>query len=50
MVGTEIDCLDISPGTEIPEVYLVAILVREEILRHNPVLNCGGNAHSLVTM
>src|ERR1700675_1371981 len=38
MVGTEIDRLDISPSTEIPKVDPMAILVREQILRHDPTL------------
>src|SRR5450631_1822052 len=38
MVGAEIDRLDISSSTEIPEVDPMAILVREQILRHDPIL------------
>src|SRR5712664_353976 len=38
MVGTEIDRLNVTPGPEIPEVDSMAILVREEILRHDPIL------------
>src|SRR5258705_9459119 len=38
MVGAEIDCLDISSSTEIPEVDPMAIFVGEQILRHDPVL------------
>ena len=38
MIGTEIDGLDISPRPQIPEVDPMAILVREEILRHDPIL------------
>ena len=50
MVGAKIDRLDVAPGPEIPEVDPMAILVREQILRHDPVLDCGGNPHSLDTM
>src|SRR5258708_18175679 len=38
MVGTEIDRLNVTPGPEIPEVDPMAVLVREKILRHDPVL------------
>ena len=38
MVGAEIDRLDVAPGPEIPEVDPMAILVREQVLRHDPVL------------
>src|SRR5271169_3472682 len=38
MVGAEIDRLDISSSTEIPEVDPMAILVCEQILRHDSVL------------
>src|SRR4030088_3555911 len=38
MVGAEIDRLHVSPGPEIPEMDPMAILVRQEILRHDPVL------------
>ena len=38
MIGAEIDRLDISSSTEIPEVDAMAILVREKVLRHDPVL------------
>src|SRR5712675_3596693 len=38
MVGTEIDRLNVTSGPEIPEVDPMAILVREKILRHDPVL------------
>ena len=38
MVGAEIDGLDISPGPQIPEVDPMAIFVREQILRHDAVL------------
>src|SRR5580704_6960457 len=38
MVGTEIDRLNVTPGPEIPEVDPMAILVREKLLRHDPVL------------
>src|ERR1700687_2704282 len=38
MVGTEIDRLNVTPGSEIPEVDPMAVLVREKILRHDPVL------------
>src|ERR1700732_2410407 len=38
MVGAEIDRLDVSPLPKIPEVNPMAILVGEQILRHDPVL------------
>src|SRR6476661_9576013 len=38
MVGTQIDRLNVTPGPEIPEVDPMAILVREKILRYDPVL------------
>src|SRR6266436_5626075 len=38
MVGTEIDGLNVPPGPQIPEVDPMAVLVREKILRHDPVL------------
>jgi hypothetical protein len=38
MVGAEIDRLDVSTGPKIPEMDAMAILVREQILRHDPVL------------
>src|SRR6202158_1504678 len=38
MVGAEIDRLHVSPGPEIPEMDPMAILVRQETLRHDPVL------------
>src|SRR5713226_8417627 len=38
MVGTEIDRLNVTPGPEIPEVDPMAVLVREQILRHDPIL------------
>ena len=38
VVGSEIDRLDVAAGAEVPEVDPMAILVREQILRHDPVL------------
>ena len=38
VIGAEIDRLDVSPRPQIPEVDPMAILVGEEILRHDPVL------------
>src|ERR1700674_182333 len=38
VVGAKIDRLDVAPGPEIPEVDPMAILVREEIRGHDPVL------------
>src|SRR6202022_4544447 len=38
MIGAEIDRLDVSPRPKIPEVDPMAIFVREEILRHDSVL------------
>ena len=37
MIGAEIDGLDVFSGPQIPEVDPMAILVREQILRHDPV-------------
>src|ERR1700730_1215077 len=38
VIGAKIYCLDVAPSPEIPEVDPMAILVREQILRHDPVL------------
>ena len=44
MVGTEIDGLDIPSRAQIPEVDAMAIFVREQILRHDPVLELRGQS------
>src|SRR5258708_21338918 len=38
VIGAKIDRLDVAPGPQIPEVDPMAILVREQILRHDPIL------------
>src|SRR5258708_27321711 len=38
MVGAEIDGLDVTPGPQIPEVNPMAVFVRKQVLRHDPVL------------
>ena len=38
VVGAEIDRLDVAPGPQVPEVDLVAILVRQQVLRGEAVL------------
>src|SRR6185437_11642730 len=38
MIGAEIDRLNIPSSTEIPEVDAMTILVREKVLRHDPIL------------
>src|SRR4029077_18760420 len=38
MVGTEMHRLNATTGPEIPEVDPMAVLVREKILRHDPIL------------
>jgi hypothetical protein len=38
VIGAEIYRLDVAPSPEIPEVDPMAILVREQILRHDPIL------------
>src|SRR6266403_2729335 len=38
VLGAKIARLDVAPGPDIPEVDPMAILVREKILRHDPVL------------
>src|SRR5713101_6125983 len=38
VIGAKIDRLDVAPSPEIPEVNPMAILVREQILRHDPIL------------
>jgi hypothetical protein len=38
VVGAKIDRLDIAPGAKIPEMDPMAILVREQIVRDDPVL------------
>src|ERR1700739_4458794 len=38
VVCAEIECLDVAPGPEVPEVDPMAVPVREQILRHDPVL------------
>ena len=50
VIGAKVDGLDIAPGPEVPEMDPVAILVREQIFGDDPVLELGGNPHSLVTM
>jgi hypothetical protein len=40
-MGAEIDRLHVSPGPEIPEVNVKAIPAREQVLRHDPVLELG---------
>lgn len=50
MIGAEVDGLHVATGAEIPEVETMAIFVRQQIFRDDPFSNCGGNAHSLVTM
>src|SRR5579863_548292 len=38
VIGAEIDRLHIAPGPQIPEVEVVAVLVREQVFRNDPVL------------
>src|ERR1700733_1665784 len=38
VVGAEIDRLHIAPRTQIPEVEMVAVFVREQVLCDDPVL------------
>jgi hypothetical protein len=38
VIGAKIYRLDVAPSPEIPEVDPMAIFVREQILRHDPVL------------
>src|SRR3982074_523848 len=38
MIGAEIDRLNVTSVPEIPEVDSMAIFVREQILRHDPLL------------
>src|SRR6202041_1372079 len=38
MVGTEINRLNVTSGSQIPEMDPMAVFVREKILRHDPVL------------
>ena len=38
VVGAEVDGLDVAPGPQIPEVDAVAVFVRQQILRHDSVL------------
>ena len=50
VIGAEIDRLHIPPGPEIPEVDVVAMLVREQVFEDDPVLVLGRQPHSLDTM
>ena len=50
MIGAEVDRLHILARTQVPEVDAVAVLVGEQIFRHDAVLDCGGSPHSLDTM
>src|SRR4051812_11620946 len=38
MIGPKVDGLNIAPGTEIPEMDLMAVLVREQVFRNDAVL------------
>ena len=50
VVGAKIDRLDVAPCPEIPEVDAMAILVGEQIFRHDPILELRRQRHSLDTM